>query len=231
MDIVLKTEYWSDLNARAAFKRFMRTIHGLDLSLWESGPGAGTMPTHPSRSSRVTRSWRVSASTCSTASSMDARRGSPRSRVSARCRSGGAGGQMRLALRPVVERADRVEQLHDPVLARDGQEPRSALVGDGGEDAVRARVLGQLCFDLGAKIGVVGACRIEVRRLIFGGEPNRRREQSMDRLVTGVAHVVVSSRSRTPSHARAERQSSWTVERETSSTRPTRTSSVTTSAS
>lgn len=86
MDIVLKTEYWSDLNARAAFKRFMRTIHGLDLSLWESGPGAGTMPTHPSRSSRVTRSWRVSASTCSTASSMDARRGSPRSRVSARCR-------------------------------------------------------------------------------------------------------------------------------------------------
>ena len=32
----------------------------------------------------------------------------------------GAGGQMRLALRPVVERADRVEQLHDPVLARDG---------------------------------------------------------------------------------------------------------------
>lgn len=41
MDIVLKTEYWSDLNARAAFKRFMRTIHGLDLSLWESAPVLG----------------------------------------------------------------------------------------------------------------------------------------------------------------------------------------------
>ena len=36
MDIVLKTEYWNDLNARAAFKSFMRTIHGLDFSLWES---------------------------------------------------------------------------------------------------------------------------------------------------------------------------------------------------
>jgi hypothetical protein len=36
MNIVLKTEYWNDLNARAAFKSFMRTIHGLDFSLWES---------------------------------------------------------------------------------------------------------------------------------------------------------------------------------------------------
>ncbi len=36
MDIVLKTEYWHDRNARTAFKAFMRTIHGLDFARWES---------------------------------------------------------------------------------------------------------------------------------------------------------------------------------------------------
>lgn len=36
MDLTLKTEYWGDLPAREAFKKFILEIHGLDFSPWES---------------------------------------------------------------------------------------------------------------------------------------------------------------------------------------------------
>lgn len=36
MSLSLRTEYWDDLAARGAFKEFLVTIHGLDLSEWES---------------------------------------------------------------------------------------------------------------------------------------------------------------------------------------------------
>ncbi len=36
MSLSLRTEYWDDLAARGAFKEFLITIHGLDLSEWES---------------------------------------------------------------------------------------------------------------------------------------------------------------------------------------------------
>ena len=35
-NLELRTEYWHDDRARAAFKTFMRTIHGLDFTRWES---------------------------------------------------------------------------------------------------------------------------------------------------------------------------------------------------
>ena len=36
MSLSLRTEYWDDLAARGAFKEFLLTIHGLDLSGWET---------------------------------------------------------------------------------------------------------------------------------------------------------------------------------------------------
>ena len=36
MDLTLRTRYWDDPAARAAFRRFLREIHGLDLSEWEA---------------------------------------------------------------------------------------------------------------------------------------------------------------------------------------------------
>ena len=36
MSLSLRTGYWDDLAARDAFKEFLITIHGLDLSEWES---------------------------------------------------------------------------------------------------------------------------------------------------------------------------------------------------
>ena len=36
MSLSLRTEYWDDLAARGAFKEFLFTIHGLDLSGWEA---------------------------------------------------------------------------------------------------------------------------------------------------------------------------------------------------
>jgi GNAT superfamily N-acetyltransferase len=36
LDLALRTEYWDDLKAREAFKRFVLEIHGLDFSEWES---------------------------------------------------------------------------------------------------------------------------------------------------------------------------------------------------
>ncbi len=36
MSLSLRTGYWDDLAARGAFKEFLITIHGLDLSEWES---------------------------------------------------------------------------------------------------------------------------------------------------------------------------------------------------
>ncbi|MCP4251572.1 MAG: GNAT family N-acetyltransferase [bacterium] len=36
MSLLLRTEYWDDLAARTAFKEFLVTIHGLDLSEWEA---------------------------------------------------------------------------------------------------------------------------------------------------------------------------------------------------
>ena len=35
-DLVLRQDYWDDLEARRSFKDFLKLIHGLDLSLWES---------------------------------------------------------------------------------------------------------------------------------------------------------------------------------------------------
>ena len=37
MALAIRTEYWDDPKARRAFKEFMVTIHGLDLSEWEAG--------------------------------------------------------------------------------------------------------------------------------------------------------------------------------------------------
>lgn len=37
MQLLMKTSYWDDPLARGAFKRFIKAIHGLDLSEWESG--------------------------------------------------------------------------------------------------------------------------------------------------------------------------------------------------
>jgi GNAT superfamily N-acetyltransferase len=37
MDFELRTDYWDDPHALAAFKKFILTIHGLDFSDWESG--------------------------------------------------------------------------------------------------------------------------------------------------------------------------------------------------
>jgi GNAT superfamily N-acetyltransferase len=37
MKLLMKTRYWDDPQARGAFKRFIKSIHGLDLSEWESG--------------------------------------------------------------------------------------------------------------------------------------------------------------------------------------------------
>jgi GNAT superfamily N-acetyltransferase len=36
VNLALRTEYWHDANSRAAFKRFILQIHGLDFSEWES---------------------------------------------------------------------------------------------------------------------------------------------------------------------------------------------------
>ena len=36
MDLELRTHYWDDRNALAAFKTFILNIHGLDFSEWES---------------------------------------------------------------------------------------------------------------------------------------------------------------------------------------------------